>query len=106
MYARVTLFELDTVRMPLAEALTRFKETVLPPLRAQPGYEGVYVLATREGKGTLISLWTDEQAAYAGLASGFYDQQLAQFMMLFREPPGREHYEVLYADAPALVGAV
>jgi heme-degrading monooxygenase HmoA len=105
MYARVTQFELDTVRMPLAEALERFKAQVIPALRAQPGYEGVSVLATREGKGVLISLWTDERAAYAGLASGFYDEQLARFMMLLREPPGREHYEVLYSDTPVTVPA-
>jgi heme-degrading monooxygenase HmoA len=103
MYARVTQFELDTVRMPLDEALVRFKERVVPALRGQPGYEGAYVLSTREGRGTLITLWANEKAAYAGLASGFYDEQLSQFMMLFREPPGREHYEVLYAEAPATV---
>jgi heme-degrading monooxygenase HmoA len=105
MYARVTQFELDTVRMPLAAALERFQEKVVPALRQQPGYEGVYVLATREGKGALISLWTDEHAAFAGLASGFYDEQLAQFMMLLREPPGRDHYEVLYGDVPAMAPA-
>ena len=60
MYARVTQFELDTVRMPLAQALERFTERVVPALRRQPGYEGVQVLATREGKGALITLWADE----------------------------------------------
>jgi len=101
MYARVTQFELDTVRMPLHKALARFEDEIVPALRAQPGYDGSYVLSTREGKGTLITLWADERAAYAGLASGFYDEQLANFMMLLREPPGREQYEVLYSDTPA-----
>jgi heme-degrading monooxygenase HmoA len=105
MYARVTQFELDTVRMPLAAALERFKERIVPALHQQPGYEGIYVLTTREGKGVLISLWADEAAAFAGLSSGFYDEQVAQFLTLLREPPGRDHYEVLYSEAAALAPA-
>lgn len=100
MFARVTLFELDTVRAPLADALAQFKERVVPALRDQPGYDGLYVLSTREGKGLLLSLWETEAAAEAGVAGGFYDAQVAQFVMLLREPPGRDHYEVLMSDAP------
>lgn len=103
MYARVTQFELDTVRMPLAAALDHFKERIIPALHGRPGYLGLYVLATRDGKGELISLWDSEAAAEAGVSSGYYDEQLAQFMMLLRESPGRDHYEVLYSEAPAAV---
>jgi hypothetical protein len=101
MYARTTLFELDTVRMTLAEALERFKDLVLPALRQQPGYAGLYVLSTPEGKGMLISLWETEAEAQSGVESGFYDEQIAKFLMLLRQPPGRDHYEVLFSDVPA-----
>jgi heme-degrading monooxygenase HmoA len=104
MYARVTPFELDTVRMPLHAALAHFKEVVLPELRAQPGYEGLQVLTTPAGSGLLISLWADEAAAEAGVASGFYDEQIARFLTLLRTPPGRDHYEVIYTDAPVATG--
>ncbi len=101
MFARTTLFELDTVRMPLDAAVQWFQATTLSAMRSQPGYEGMYLLATPEGKGVLLTLWADEASAQAGEASGYYDAQVAQFMMLLRQPPGRDHYEVLLSDAPA-----
>ena len=106
MFARVTLFELDTVRMTLDDGVERFRELVLPYLREQEGYEGLYVLTTPEGKGLLLSLWTTEAAATAGVTSGFYDEQAAKFLMVLREPPGRDHYQVRLADVPltALAG--
>lgn len=100
MYARVTLFELDTVRVSLDRALESFKERILPELRRQDGYAGAYALTTPEGKGLLLTLWTSEAAAQAGVSSGFYDEQLAKFMMLLRTPPGRDHYQVIFADVP------
>ena len=101
MFARTTLFELDTVRMPLEAAVQLFRETTLPAMRGQQGYEGMYLLATPEGQGLLLTLWSDEAAAQAGEASGYYDEQVAQFVMLLRQPPGRDHYEVLLSDVPA-----
>jgi heme-degrading monooxygenase HmoA len=103
MFARVTLFELDTVRLSLQEALGRFEAQVLPALRAQQGYQGVYALTTPEGKGLLLSLWETERAAEAGVESGYYDEQLAKFFMVMRTPPGRDHYEVIYSDVVAPV---
>jgi hypothetical protein len=105
MYARATQFELDTLRMPLASALERFKELIVPALRQQPGYAGVYALTTPEGKGLLLTLWDSEAAALAGEATGFYDEQIAKFLLLMRTPPGRDHYEVIYAEAPAATPA-
>jgi hypothetical protein len=105
MYARVTPFELDTLRMPLRDAVARFQELVLPEIRRQPGYAGMQVMSTSEGRGMLVTLWDTEEAAAAGIASGFYDEQVAKFLMLLREPPGRDHYAVLLTDAPALAPA-
>lgn len=103
MYSRVTLFELDTVRFGLEAAVERFAEAVLPALREQPGYAGVYVLANPDGKGLVLSLWESEAAAAAAVGSGFYDEQVDRFVAVFRAPPGREGYDVLLVDAPALV---
>jgi hypothetical protein len=91
-YSRVTLLEIDTVRVDLDSALELFRERVLPQLREQDGYEGVYVLTTADGKALIMSLWETEEAA-AGDHGRFYDEQLEQYMTLFREPPGRERYE-------------
>ena len=102
MYSRVTLLEIDTMRIDMDAAVELFREQVLPGLREQEGFEGVYVFGTSEGKGMLVSLWETEEAADATADTGFYPELLAKYMTLFRAPPGREHYQVLFADAPAL----
>ena len=101
MFARVTIVEVDPVRMSPEAAVAQFKELVLPELHNQPGYEGVYVLDTPEGKGLLISLWATREAAQSNVASGYYEAQLAKFVTVFRSPPGREQYEVAFAESPS-----
>jgi len=99
MFARVTLFEIDTLRISLDEALKQFREMIVPAAQKQDGYKGLYVLSTPEGKGLIMSLWDSEDAASAGVESGYYDEQIAKFVSVFRAPPGRDHYKVLFADS-------
>ena len=101
MYARVTDIEIDATRATVGSALDRFEREVLPALQGQPGYRGVFVLATPEGKAMLMSLWNTEAQAEAGAPTGFYPETLAQFVTLFAAPPGRGRYEVVLTDAPA-----
>jgi hypothetical protein len=98
MYSRVTLLEIDILRTGIDEALGLFTEHVLPGLREQEGYEGVLVLTTPEGRGMIVSLWETESDANA--ASAFATGALERYLMLFSAPPGREHYEVAFADLP------
>ncbi len=100
MFSRVTLFEIDTLQIGVNAALEQFKNTVVPEMRKQEGYEGAYVMSTAEGKGLIMSLWKDEKAAEAGVGSGYYDSQVEKFVAMFRAPAGREHYEVIFADFP------
>jgi heme-degrading monooxygenase HmoA len=104
MIARVTLAEIDAVRMSVEQAVDLFRESVVPALREQEGYEGVYVLLSDEGKVLAITFWETEEAADAGIAGGrsFYAEQIAKFVTLYRSPPGREMYNVVLADAPAV----
>ncbi len=104
MFARVTLFEIDTLRISPDDALEQFKKLIVPEARKQEGYEGMYVMRTPEGKGLIMSLWANEEAATAGVTSGYYDEQVAKFMALFRAPAGRENYEVVFAEAPGMKG--
>jgi hypothetical protein len=99
MFARVTQLEIDTLRTSIDESLALFDETVLPRLRTQPGYQGVYVLTTNEGHGMIVSLWDTSQHAAADAESGFYADVLSEFVTLFKAPPGRERYEVRVIDA-------
>ena len=104
MVARVTLAELDFLRMTLEDGIRLFEDSVLPALREQDGYRGAYVLNTDDGKALVLTFWDDQAAAAAGLASGFYSAQVEKFVTTFKAPPGREEYEVAVADAPAPIG--
>jgi heme-degrading monooxygenase HmoA len=105
MVARVTLAEIDTLRIRLEDAVEHFRTAIVPPLEQQPGYRGVYALSTPDGSALVMSLWDDEAAADAGLASGFYAGQLEKFVTFYRSPPGRESYDVVVADIPAVADA-
>jgi hypothetical protein len=96
MYSRVTLLEIDTLRVDMEDAAALFREQVVPRLREEHGYEGVIALATPEGKGMIITFWDTEEGARD--ASGFASGELERFVMLFRAPPGRDVYEVAVAD--------
>jgi hypothetical protein len=100
MFARVTLLEIDTMRIDMRSAVQMFERDVLPTLREQPGYTGVLVLTTAEGSAALVSLWDCEDSAVADGASGFYPETLGRFTTIFRSPPGRERYEVALSELP------
>jgi hypothetical protein len=104
MYSRVTLLEIDTMRVSMGDALAVFREQVLPRLSELDGYEGVLVLTTPEGKGMIVSFWESEQAADA--SAPFAGGELERLFTLFRSPPGREHYEVAFGDVPDVLTAV
>ena len=102
MYSRVTLVEIDLVRSSVDEALDVYREKVVPLLHEQEGFEGVVLMANDDGKGLVVSLWETAEQAQANVETGFYPEALAQFVTLFGAPPGRERYEVVYADVPAV----
>lgn len=104
MIARVTLAEIDAVRMSVERAVEVFRESVVPALEEQEGFEGVYVLLSDEGKVLALTFWESEEAAEAGIkgSRSFYSEQIAKFVTLYRSPPGREMYDVVLADAPAV----
>jgi len=102
MVARVTLAEVDTLRMSADAAVELYKQSVIPELQQQPGYAGVYVLANQQGKLLTMTFWESEEAAEAGIASGYYAAQVEKFVTYFRASPGRETYDVAIAEAPAV----
>jgi hypothetical protein len=100
-FARLTLLEIDTVRIPTELAVGVFRQEVLPDLKQRPGYLGILVMSTPLGRGALLSFWETEEAADAGATLGWYPQVLERYTALFRSAPGRERYEVAFADLPA-----
>ena len=106
MIARATMAEIDPVRMSIDDATELFRSSVLPALHEQPGYEGVYVLLTPDGQALVLTFWDSEGAADAGLrgSRSFYSEQVEKFVTLYGAPPGRETYQVVLAEEPAVVG--
>jgi len=102
MVVRATEAEIDVVRRSPDEAIVVFEESVLPALRDQDGYQGCYVLLSEEGKMLVLTFWDDRQAARETRQSGFYEAQVAKFtdLVLYRQQPGREMYDVVVAEAP------
>ena len=100
MYSRVTLLEIDTLRVEIADVLERFESEILPRVREMPGYEGVTVMVTPDGKGMVVTFWDTEEAveASAELAASAVEE----FVTVYRAPPGREHYKVAYAEMPGV----
>ena len=103
MYARVTMLEIDTARVSVETALKTYVDNVLPDVKAQPGYDGILMMSTPDGKGLVVTFWATEEAAEAASPTGFYADVLEQFVTLFKSPPGRERYQVDYAEVPAPV---
>jgi heme-degrading monooxygenase HmoA len=103
MIARATTAEIDAVRMSVEEATDLFRDSVLPALQEQDGFEGAYVLLSPEGKVLAITFWASEEAAEAGIRGGrsFYAEQVEKFVTIYKAPPGRETYKVVLAEAPA-----
>jgi len=104
MIARVTLAEMDPVRISVERATRLFEASVVPALREQDGYEGAYVLLSEQRKVLAVTFWESQAAAEAGLQGtrSFYAEQVEKFVTLYRSPPGREMYDVVVADAPAV----
>jgi heme-degrading monooxygenase HmoA len=102
MVVRATEAEIDVVRKSPDEAIAVFEASVLPALREQAGYEGCYVLLSDEGKMLVLSFWESRGAARETRQSGFYEAQVAKFgdLVLYRQQPGREMYDVVVAEAP------
>jgi heme-degrading monooxygenase HmoA len=104
MIARTTTADIDTVRMSIEDAVEVFRESVLPALNEQEGYEGSYVLLSPEGKALVLTFWANVEDADAGIAGArsFYAEQVAKFATIYRSPPGRDTYDVVLADAPTV----
>jgi heme-degrading monooxygenase HmoA len=94
MYARVTIGQMQIAK--LDEAMTIYRDSVVPAAKQQKGFKGLYVLTDgKTGKGLTIALWETEADMRAGETGGYYQQQVAKFKDLLAAPPVREDYEVV-----------
>ena len=98
MYSRITLLEFDPVRFDVGDALVRFEASVVPALQEQRGTKARSCSPTTTRR-MVVTLWASREAADDALASGFWAAQVEQFVTLFRSPPGRDGYDVVYMEA-------
>ena len=96
MHARIARAELEPGRMD--EAVTIWREQVMPRLRQQPGFRGALILGDGQTTAQAITLWESEADAQAAgpamqVAIGQLGGPLAHF-------PEREAYTV-YLDERA-----
>jgi len=71
-------------------------DSVLPAAKSQSGFKGNLLLADRSsGEVMSVTMWDSEAAMLAGEASGYYQEQLAKLVSMFKGQPDMKHYEVL-----------
>src|SRR4026208_2569163 len=84
------------------DAIDLFRQSVIPALHEQEGYEGCYVLLSEERKVMVLTFWDSNETARASRLSGFYLEQIEKLadLVVFRQDPGREAYDVVAAETP------
>ncbi|MFZ4659026.1 MAG: antibiotic biosynthesis monooxygenase family protein [Caldilineaceae bacterium] len=93
MYARVITvqWKVDQVE----EAITFFRENVVPALRQQPGFANARLLVDHNtGKGMMMSVWQSEADLQASSNSGFLKTQVGHLSRFFATAPLIDHYEI------------
>jgi hypothetical protein len=80
----------------LDEALAMYNESVLPELKQQPGFQGVFWFADRSaGNGLGLSLWTSAEAMRAADEPGeFFPNAAGTLAVFFQAQPVVEYYTV------------
>lgn len=93
MFARVTTVQVRPDAID--EAITIFRDSVIPAAKSQNGFQTGYLLTDRAtGKGVSVTIWDSLENLKANEASGFYQAQVAKFAPLFTAAPTMDLYEV------------
>jgi heme-degrading monooxygenase HmoA len=93
MYARLTRLQVRLERFD--HSINIFKESVLPALRKQLGFRGIFLFTnSKTGEGLTLSLWNSEEDAIESEKNHYYQEQLVKVMGFLTAPPVREGYEV------------
>jgi len=79
----------------MGEAVRTYLGSVIPEMREQRGFRGIFVLTDPEtDEGCTIGLWETEDDACAFESSGNYQEQIARLGGVLAEPPVRKVFEV------------
>ena len=93
MHARVVTNQIQPGKMD--EWLAMIRESIVPSLKEQAGFQGFVALIDREhDKSIGYSMWNSAADLAASETSGNYQQQIAELGAVLGGPPVREVYEV------------
>ena len=79
-----------------------FRDSMVPPARAQKGFKGVFLLTDRDtGKVVGASLWeTEADARAVEMSSGSFGSQADKVRGIVTEMPVMEYYDVMARETP------
>ena len=93
MFARLISYQFNIDN--LDETIKRVEDRVIPALKSQKGYRGIYVFSDRKAcKGIAMTLWDSEEDALADEQSGKLQVRTSWHKDFFTSTPVREGYEV------------
>lgn len=97
MYAQVVRVQIQPGKAD--EAITIFKEAILPAVQSRDGLKQVNMLVDRENnRGIGFTLWETKAQVDELASSGFFQEQVGKLATLLAGPPEREVYEVAAGD--------
>jgi len=93
MYARTGASQMKSGKMD--EAIGLYRDSVVPLLKQQKGFKGLYWLADRKNdKYTVMTLWETEADMTATETSGLLQEVISKFAGFVAGPTTLERYEV------------
>ena len=93
MHARTGVSRMKPGKMD--EAIAMYRDSVLPLLKEQKGFKGLYWLADRKtDKYTVITLWETEPDMAATETSGLLQDVISKFAPYVAEQTAIDRYEV------------
>ena len=79
------------------EAIGMYRDSVVPTLKGQKGFKGLYWLTDRStDKYIVFTLWETEADMKATETSGLLQEVIAKFAAFVATPPAIERYEVSF----------
>lgn len=104
MFARVIRIQIQ--KNKLDQAVSTFRDSVLPVARRQPGFRGATLLTDRATGGAIsVTLWETEAALEEGERTGYVQEQLAKFAPIFSAPPEKHVFAVAVNASPLEVAS-
>ena len=93
MHARATTVQVQPGKMQ--EAIDLIKDSIIPAVKAQKGYQGLYLMTdATSSKALAISVWETEADMMASETRGYYQEQIAKLGSLIAGTPTTDHYEL------------